>query len=87
MKKILLAVLLLVAMIFLASCDSDMTPIIVPDTDKTITGYIMFPEDTIVVNVVHITRYSDSYQVITADQGVDYILHPRNVILVRKPKH
>lgn len=47
------------------------------------TGYILFPEETVVIQVKKISRISQGWVNVTADDGTTYSTNERNVIIVR----
>lgn len=46
-------------------------------------GYILFPEETVAIQVRKISRISQGWIVVTADDGTTYSTNERNVIIVR----
>ena len=75
-------VCLVMLLVLLTGCSSS-----TKSTDETeewsTTGYILFPEETVTIQVRKISRISQGWIVVTANDGTTYSTNERNVIIVR----
>lgn len=84
MKKKLFAgiMCLVMLLVLLTGCSSS-----TKSTDETkewnTTGYILFPEETVVIQVRKISRISQGWIVVTSTDGTTYSTNERNVIIIR----
>lgn len=85
MKKKLFAgiVCLVMLLVLLTGCSSN-----TKSTDSaeewSTTGYILFPEETVVIQVKKISRISQGWIIVTSDDGTKYATNERNIIIVEK---
>lgn len=74
-------VCLVMLLVLLTGCSSSTKS--TDDAEKwNMTGYILFPEETVVIQVKKISRISQGWIVVTADDGTTYSTNERNVIIV-----
>lgn len=75
-------VCLVMLLVLLTGCSSSTKS--TDDTEEwNTTGYILFPEETVVIQVKKINRISQGWIIVTSDDGTTYYTNERNVIIVR----
>jgi len=82
MKIKLLVLLLCLMMIVLCSCQQTVEP--TAETKKKITANIYFAGQSNIITVKKYLRMDDSLIIIEAVDGINYYVHPMNVLIIKE---
>ena len=82
-RKLFAGIVCLVMLLALLTGCSSSTKSTDSTEEWSTTGYILFPEETVTIQVRKISRISQGWIVVTSTDGTTYSTNERNVIIVR----